>query len=538
MTLPNSPPAAEAADACPASFADALALIEANSATSPKDIKTYRSAVATLGRVTGRLPGDLPLSPSTLRPLLEAVLPARFRMSRKRWANVRSALAAIAARTGHVTSRAERRVPLGEVWASAMAPLPRTPQSAALNGFARFCQVQGIMPAAVDETALEAYRAFLIERTYELDPGTTINSVRRMWNIAAGTIEGWPGRKLLPPRNPHVRALRLEAFPASFAEELGAYLARLAAPDPFDQPFGDGPIHVGRPLSPVTIADRRRILLRAASILVEAGEPIERMTGLAVLTTEAAMRTVLTDLHHRKGNAWTGNAVTMAMVLFDVARRHVRLDKTELDRLHALKKQVTHRYPGLGDRVRARLSQFDDARMLRDLLGLPRSLFEAADKLLRDGCPARAASVHEAGLALALLLLLPIRRRNLAALDFQRHLVRHGQGRVVLLRIPAAEVKNGITLEAEVPQELARRLDRHIRIHRPALARTMTTTTWLFPGQGEGHRCPEVLANKVSKAVRNAVGAEFNLHLVRHLVATLLYDADTGNGPVVQRQPS
>ena len=35
--------------------------------------------------------------------------------------------------------------------------------------------------------------------------------------------------------------------------------------------------------------------------------------------------------------------------------------------------------------------------------------------------------------------------------------------------------------------------------------------------------------------VRDAVGAEFNLHLVRHLVATLLYDADPDNGPVAQR---
>ena len=36
-----------------------------------------------------------------------------------------------------------------------------------------------------------------------------------------------------------------------------------------------------------------------------------------------------------------------------------------------------------------------------------------ADRLMKEGCPARAATEHERGLALAILLLLPMRRRNL-----------------------------------------------------------------------------------------------------------------------------
>jgi hypothetical protein len=199
MSSPTSPLTGGAADARPTSFADALAMILANGSTSPEVIKEYRSAVAALSRVTGRTADQLPLSPPGLRPLLEAILPARYRMSRKRWANIRSSLAAIAALTGYVTPRSDRRVPLEGAWAAAMAPLPRTPQSAALNGFARFCQVNGIMQAEVEEASLEAYRAFLLERTYELDPSTTINSVRRMWNMASSRIEGWPGRKLIRP---------------------------------------------------------------------------------------------------------------------------------------------------------------------------------------------------------------------------------------------------------------------------------------------------------------------------------------------------
>ncbi len=35
--------------------------------------------------------------------------------------------------------------------------------------------------------------------------------------------------------------------------------------------------------------------------------------------------------------------------------------------------------------------------------------------------------------------------------------------------------------------------------------------------------------------MRDAIGVEFNPHLIRHLAATLLYDEDTNSGPVAQR---
>ncbi|MCB4825530.1 site-specific integrase [Roseicella aerolata] len=539
MSIPHSPPTGGAVDARPVSFADALAVVAADPSTRPERMRQYRSAVASLGRVTGRTAENLPLAPSALRPLLVAVLPARHRMSRKRWANIRSVLANMGALTGHVTRRAEHHVPLEGAWAEAMALLPKTPQSAALTGFARFCQMQKISPTQGEEAALKAYRAFLLERTYELDPGATINSVRRMWNAAVDTVEGWPGRKLTPPHNPHVWALKFTAFPASLAAELDTYIGHLAAPDPFEKPLppiGNYPGRAVRPLSPTTIADRRRGLVRAASVLVEAGQPIETITGLAALVTPVAMRTVLTDLCRQGGGrAWKGEALQMATNLFDVARRHLRLPEAELLPLLEIRTKVAHRYAGLTERARGRLAQFDDRRLLRKLFELPAELFKAADRLLKEGCPARAAAARERGLALAILLLLPMRRRNLAALDIERHFVRDQNGRVMTLCIPGTEVKNGIAIEAAVPPDLARRIARHLTVYRPLLPGMQTSTTRLFPGVGEKHRCPEAVGRNVSQAVRDAVGAEFNPHLLGHLAATLLYDADPNSGPIAQR---
>jgi integrase len=567
MTVPNLPPGG-AADARPATFAEALARLTDDATIPPDRLRELRSAFAALERVTGQTANRLPMEPRALRPLLEAVLPARYRMSGKRWANVRSGLAAIGTLTGHVTPRTERRAPLRGIWAATMATLTdatcfaaltasargrmtpegagvtamvprlRSPHVAALTGFARFCQANSIAPDVVDEAALEAYRAFLFERTYDLSPGASISAIRRLWNSAVGTVPGWPGRVLLTPANPHRWALPMSAFPPAFAEDVAAYCAKLGDPDPFEPraaAFTKGSPQPARPLAEVTIADRRRFLTRAASALVKAGTPIDSIDGLAVLTTPTAMKTILSELYQRAGKAWNGHAVGMAIILIDVAGRHLNLPADRLQPLLELKAKVKHRYPGLTDRVRGRLSLFDDPQVIRKFLVLPAELFAAADRLLAEGCPARAAGVHERGLALALLQLLPMRRRNLAAIDIVRHFRRDANHRIVAICIPGTEVKNGITLDAAVPVDLARRIDRHIKVHRLALARTNAASSWLFAGMGDDHRCPEALTRGISAAVRDAVGVQFNVHLIRHLVATLLYDADPLNGPLAQR---
>jgi hypothetical protein len=223
MSLPNLLPGGSA-DARPATFAEAFARIAVDGAATPDRLAEYRSAIAALERVTGQSADRLPMAPRALRPFLEAVLPARHRMSRKRWANIRSSLTSIAALTGHVSAGADLRVPLQGAWASAMAmlsdkshfsrptasapdrdssedhkitsdkppPLSSSPHIAALNGFARFCQANAIGPEAVDEAALEVYRAFLIDCTYKLAPGASTSAIRPLWNKAARTVHGWP----------------------------------------------------------------------------------------------------------------------------------------------------------------------------------------------------------------------------------------------------------------------------------------------------------------------------------------------------------
>ena len=70
---------------------------------------------------------------------------------------------------------------------------------------------------------------------------------------------------------------------------------------------------------------------------------------------------------------------------------------------------------------------------------------------------------------IAILCATALRRKNIASLRVHRHLRRH-QDRFYL-SIPGEEMKNGQTIEGELPQSLTPYLDHYLAHHRPRLLR-------------------------------------------------------------------
>ena len=225
----------------------------------------------------------------------------------------------------------------------------------------------------------------------------------------------------------------------------------------------------------------------------------------------------------------------MAALLFDVARRWVRVPEAVLKPLEEIREAVKVPRQGIKGRALARLEQFDDPAVLTRFFRLPREHFQAADKLKADGRNDQAARMHERALGLGLLQEQPMRRRTLLELDIEKHFRRDAKGRITTLSVPGELTKTGVEISVPLPDGLSRRISKHIKEHHPILCRG-TASTWLFPGQGpRGHRADETIARSVSKLVRDALGQEFNLHLVRHIAAMMLFDSNPNAGPVAQR---
>ncbi len=90
-------------------LADALRVAETKAGVTPNCLVDWRSAVASVARLTSRKPEDMRIAPREMVPLLKAVRPGLFRMKAKRWANVRSSLASLAAVVGWHAGRERMR---------------------------------------------------------------------------------------------------------------------------------------------------------------------------------------------------------------------------------------------------------------------------------------------------------------------------------------------------------------------------------------------------------------------------------------------
>jgi integrase len=116
------------------------------------------------------------------------------------------------------------------------------------------------------------------------------------------------------------------------------------------------------------------------------------------------------------------------------------------------------------------------------LVDLGQELMDASKR--RTGVSLRMIDAirYRDGLMIALVGFHPLRRKNLAALEIGRHLVRQGDRWLLLL--PRAEVKKkSCSIEFEIPELLAPYLAYYLDVIRPRILRDSTSPAlWVSPG--------------------------------------------------------
>lgn len=281
------------------------------------------------------------------------------------------------------------------------------------------------------------------------------------------------------------------------------------------------------------------MLIRAASLVAESLGGVDKVTSLSDVVHPDNFKHVLVHHYQRAGGRWLGIAANMASALIMAAKLHVQVDAKTMKQLEQLRRAVTNAIAeerrtnrGLTSRVRARIAAFDDPRIVQRLFRLPQETYRTA-LAMADKRPARAAQAHERTLALDILLHHPLRLGNLASLRADTHFIRNRQGRIIQLVIPGSEMKNGEDFRGDIPPDLGARIERHLRhfrLHLPG-----NGGPYLFPSPKGGARSPRNLARCLTDLVAKGLGVQFTPHLVRHLAARLLLDADPNNAVVAQR---
>jgi len=131
------------------------------------------------------------------------------------------------------------------------------------------------------------------------------------------------------------------------------------------------------------------------------------------------------------------------------------------------------------------------------------------------------------GLIIALLALIPLRRRTLAALRIGKHLVRSGD--LWALDIPAKDIKTKRSLEYPISPELSGRIDLYINQFRCRIP-SAGAHDYLWTSRRGGRQMHDgAIYHTIRGRTREALGFPVNVHQFRRAAPTLWSSRDPAN---------
>jgi integrase/recombinase XerD len=136
------------------------------------------------------------------------------------------------------------------------------------------------------------------------------------------------------------------------------------------------------------------------------------------------------------------------------------------------------------------------------------------------------ALAYRDGLIIALLALIPLRRRTLAALRIGKHLVQSGD--LWALDIPAEDTKTKRPLEFPISAELSGRIDLYLKQFRCRIPRAETHDGVWASSRGRPLH-DGAIHNMVRRRTLEVLGFPVNLHRFRRAAATLWSSRDPAN---------
>jgi len=482
--------------------------------------RDLRSAVTSFAKLTERPPPAIPLDLAGIRETLDGMVPAGAKISAKRWANLRSDLAAAIAASGLLPMLKTANVDLDETWALLLATAEHGIRHS-LSRFARWASLQSIRPQAVDDSTIDRFIA-------ELEAATLVRNLRQLpgivataWNALVALNDGVGLRPVAVPANGRVPSrIPWQQLPASFQQDAERYFTWGSVPDP----LAEGARL--RALSALSLRLRRGHIHSAASAAVAAGIPVDRLRSLADLVEPETFRAILRHRWREDGKRLSAYTHGLAVTLIAVAKEWVGASLNAIAELKATRGKLGTLPSGLTEKNQALLRRFDDPRLAAALVQLPDRLWHAARRALASS---RWPFIDlQSALAIDLLVHVPaLRMQNLSSLRFDKHLHwPQGRRKPALITFGDDETKNNVRFEFEIPTVLAERL----QIYRNEIAPTVTgqrpeAVFVTFKGKP---RTQGAIKVAIERTVLRKLGVKLTPHQFRHLAAKFALDANPG----------
>jgi integrase len=455
--------------------------------------------------------------PAQLRGLLANTTPAMAGFKSGRWNNIRSLTQQALAHVGVVTVPSHARAELSPAWKALLQPLTTYGDRYKLSRLGRYCTDAGIEPAAVDDAVLAGFRDDLRTASLVSSPDRLHRDAITAWNRGMAASSTWPETSLTVPDNRDTYAIPWTDLPASLKADVDAWVDRLAGTDLMADSDFD-------PLKPASVQTRRKQIHLFVSALVRQGEDPTSLRTLADVVVPERVAKALAFFRKRAGKKQSVHGGQVVGVVRSIAKHWVQASQEDLDRLKPMARQITAKHTGMSKRNKERLRPLKVQRTLHRLLTLPAVM---RDEVLHAGVPAVGLALQlQTAVAIQLLLLVPMRIKNLAALQVGTHILIGRRGDMTLV-LDDDEVKNGVPAECGLPRPAAELINLYLSHYRPLLDDTGSNA--LFPGQAVGGvKSCEGLRHQIKRCIRIRCGLESNPHLFRHLSAMMMLRDNPG----------
>jgi integrase len=511
--------------AAPATLQTVLDRLAGNAGPPDSRRRDLRSAILSFAKLREQPPAAIPLDLPAIRSTLDEIVPAQAKVSRKRWANLRSDLAAAIEASGLRPMVRTANVELDESWARLLAPTDQRIRNA-LSRFGRWATLRRIAPESVDDGTIDRFIT-------ELDAATLVRNLRGLdrivtmaWNALVRLREGAGLRAVaVPPSRFVPTRIPWQQLPASFQDDVERYLTWASVPDPLEEGAR------ARALAARSLRLQGSHVHSAASAAAAAGIPVAQITYLASLVEPETFRAVLRHLWQRDGGKLTAYTHGVAVTLIAIASEWVKASPDVIATLKALRSKLGTLPSGLTEKNKALLRKFDDPRLVTALVQLPDKLWRAARQRLTTS---RWPFIDlQNALAIDLLLHFGLRMQNLCCLRFDQHLHwPQGRRKPALLTFRGDETKNDVSMGREIPMVLAERLQVYRNEIAPAVIGKRPDAVFVtFKGKP---RTQAAIKVAIEKTVLRHLGVKVTPHQYRHLYAQITLDANPGAHALVQ----
>jgi len=508
-------------------MADVIAVVVGDTTIPITRRRNLASSVRTFCRAFGSEPSKMPANFAYIRDRLKRFHPLQAEgkgIKIKRWRTVTSDVNAALAIAGITKGQTRGLAPHSPAWVELMSRIENE-QGWGFSRLARYCSSRNVPPTKVNDAVMADFSGAMKAETFKSSIDRLMRELCRKWNALAEALPEAGLRKVTLPSTAKTVSVPWDQLPNAFKVDLEKFLAEMSTDV---HPLSlTGPV---KPLRPASVETYRRSIRYAHAALVRSGVPVDDITSLSVLITVDNAKALLQNLLDRNGGEMSSTIHGIAHVLYLIAGPGGRAPGGVADILKTFRKRLAEPYTGLRDRPREALRQFADEKNIEAILALP---FRLYDRLRRKSTFTKAdARKMQAAVALELLLMRPIRRKNLTELRFGDTIIRHGKS--VFIRLSSGRVKNSIDIDHQLPPESAELLEFYIKKLLPLFG--SNPNEWLFPGEILGaHKSYAQVGRQITKTIRDETGLYFYPHLARHFAAKLYLDKHPGAFEVVRR---